>query len=46
VKLPQHELGAVPLWAVAIEMKFLRGQEALEQKLEEVLRREQDKEEH
>jgi tetraacyldisaccharide 4'-kinase len=44
VKLPQQDLGGVPLWAVAIEMKFLRGQEALEQKLEDVLRREQDKE--
>jgi tetraacyldisaccharide 4'-kinase len=46
VKLPQHELGGVPLWAVAIEMKFLRGQEALEQKLEDVSRKEQGKEEH
>jgi tetraacyldisaccharide 4'-kinase len=46
VKLAQHELGGLPLWAVAIEMKFLRGQEALEQRLEEVLRQERGKEEH
>ncbi len=37
VKLPQHELGGVPLWAVAIEMRFLRGQDALERLLDEVL---------
>jgi tetraacyldisaccharide 4'-kinase len=46
VKLPHHELGGLPLWAVAIEMKFLRGQEALEQILEQVLRQAQHKEEH
>jgi tetraacyldisaccharide 4'-kinase len=38
VKLPQHELGGLPLWAVAIEMKFLCGQEALERLLDEVLK--------
>ena len=46
VKLPQQQLGGVPLWAVAIEMKFLRGQEALEQILDEVLRQAQSREEH
>jgi tetraacyldisaccharide 4'-kinase len=46
VKLPQHELGGVPLWAVAIEIKFLRGQEALEQILEQLLRLAQHREEH
>jgi tetraacyldisaccharide 4'-kinase len=46
VKLPQGELGGLPLWAVAIEMKFLRGQEALELRLEEVLKQEQGKEVH
>jgi tetraacyldisaccharide 4'-kinase len=30
VKLPQQQLGGVPLWAVAIEMKFLRGQKQFE----------------
>jgi tetraacyldisaccharide 4'-kinase len=30
VKLPSHELGRIPLWAVAIEMKFLAGQSKLE----------------
>jgi hypothetical protein len=39
VKLPQHELGGVPLWAVAIEMKFLRGQETLERILDGVCER-------
>jgi tetraacyldisaccharide 4'-kinase len=38
VKLRQPELGSVPLWAVAIEMQFLRGQEALEGALERVTR--------
>jgi tetraacyldisaccharide 4'-kinase len=45
VKLPQRELDGMPLWAVAIEMKFLGGQEALEQRLDEVLKQEQGKEE-
>ncbi len=34
VKLRQNQLGDVPLWAVSIEMQFLRGQEALERMLE------------
>ena len=38
VKLPQHELGGVPLWAVAIEMKFLSGQEAFEKIVDDVIR--------
>jgi tetraacyldisaccharide 4'-kinase len=38
VKLPQHELGGVPLWAVSIEIKFLAGKELLEQQLDQVLR--------
>ena len=46
VKLPQHELAGIPLWAVAIEMKFLRGQESFEQILEEVLRTARNREEH
>jgi tetraacyldisaccharide 4'-kinase len=46
VKLPQHELGGTPLWAVSIETKFLAGKELLEQQLEKVLRRLQSREEH
>jgi tetraacyldisaccharide 4'-kinase len=38
VKLPQAELGDVPIWAVAIEMKFLRGQESFERAVDDVLR--------
>ncbi len=39
VKSPQEELGEVPLWAVTIEMRFLSGQDALEQLLERIARR-------
>jgi tetraacyldisaccharide 4'-kinase len=39
VKLPHYELTGVPLWAVAIEMKFLRGEGALEQQLENLLQK-------
>ncbi len=46
VKLPQPELGGVPLWAVSIEIKFLAGKELLEQQLEKVLRVSQRREEH
>lgn len=46
VKLQRHELGRVPLWALAIKMKFLRGQEALEQILEDVLQKARSKEDH
>ncbi len=40
VKVRQDNLGDLPLWAIAIEMRFLRGQEALEQMLQRVARRE------
>lgn len=33
VKLRQDELNTVPLWAIAIEMQFLSGQEAFEAKV-------------
>jgi tetraacyldisaccharide 4'-kinase len=46
VKLPFHELGGIPLCALAIEMKFLRGQEALEQTTEVILQKARSKEEH
>lgn len=36
VKVPQENLGGVPLWAVAIEMKFQAGQHALENALKRV----------
>ncbi len=35
VKIPRDQLGDVPLWAVSIEMQFLSGQEAFEQRLRE-----------
>jgi tetraacyldisaccharide 4'-kinase len=38
VKVRKNELGGVPLWAVAIEMQFLSGKEAMEQALQRVLR--------
>jgi tetraacyldisaccharide 4'-kinase len=38
VKIPQQQLGGVPLWAVAIEMKFLRGQQELERILDSVVK--------
>ncbi len=38
VKLRSHELGHVPLWAVAIEMRFLRGQESLERMVDELVK--------
>jgi tetraacyldisaccharide 4'-kinase len=46
VKLQRHELGGVPLWALAIEMKFLRGQEVFEQIVEAVLQKERSEDEH
>ncbi len=46
VKLPQSELGGVPLWAVSIEIKFLAGKELLEQQLAQILRQAQRGEEH
>jgi tetraacyldisaccharide 4'-kinase len=36
VKVAQENLGGVPLWAVAIEMKFKAGQDALEDSLKRV----------
>jgi tetraacyldisaccharide 4'-kinase len=45
VKLRQHQIGNVPLWAVNIEIQFLRGQESLERMLEQVMRREGIKDE-
>ena len=39
VKAPQEKLGEVPLWAVAIEMRFLAGQDALEQIIERIAQR-------
>lgn len=39
VKVPQQLLGTVPLWAVAIEMQFLTGQQALEQRIETIARK-------
>lgn len=30
VKLPERQLGEIPLWAVAIEMRFLAGQDEVE----------------
>ena len=39
VKVEQDHLGEIPLWAVAIDMQFLSGQEALEQTLERVARK-------
>jgi tetraacyldisaccharide 4'-kinase len=38
VKIRQDKLADLPLWAVAIEMQFLRGQEALESKVAGTLR--------
>jgi tetraacyldisaccharide 4'-kinase len=37
VKVPYETLGEIPLWAVAIEMRFLVGKDAFEQRLECVL---------
>jgi tetraacyldisaccharide 4'-kinase len=39
VKVQQDRLGNLPLWAVAIEMRFLSGQDSLEQLLERVARK-------
>jgi tetraacyldisaccharide 4'-kinase len=39
VKLQTPELGRIPLWAVAIEMQFLRGQQSLEQLIDRVVPR-------
>jgi tetraacyldisaccharide 4'-kinase len=38
VKCRRDELGGLPLWAVAIEMKFLAGQEALEEQMRQLLK--------
>jgi tetraacyldisaccharide 4'-kinase len=46
VKLAFHELGGIPLWALTIEMKFLRGQDVFEQILEDVLRKTRSRDEH
>jgi tetraacyldisaccharide 4'-kinase len=37
VKIRQQKLGGIPLWALAIEIKFLSGQNLIEQLLERVL---------
>jgi tetraacyldisaccharide 4'-kinase len=37
VKVSHTELGSVPLWAVAIEMRFQSGQDAFEKALERVI---------
>jgi tetraacyldisaccharide 4'-kinase len=42
VKLQQPELSGVPLWAVSIEMKFLAGQELLQQQLDQVFRQKRE----
>jgi tetraacyldisaccharide 4'-kinase len=39
VKLQTHEIGGIPLWAVSIEMQFLRGQELLEQLIDRIVPR-------
>jgi tetraacyldisaccharide 4'-kinase len=39
VKAPREKLGSVPLWAVAIDIQFLAGREALEQILEQAVRK-------
>jgi tetraacyldisaccharide 4'-kinase len=39
VKIRQDKLGALPLWAVAIEMRILRGQETLERPLKDIVRK-------
>lgn len=39
VKVPQEKLGNIPLWAVAIEMQFLTGQQAFEQRIETIARK-------
>lgn len=39
VKVQQDRLGDLPLWAIAIEMQFLSGQEALETLVESVVRK-------
>lgn len=44
VKLQLPMLNGIPLWAVNIEMKFLAGQQLLEEQLDQVFRRK--KEEH
>jgi tetraacyldisaccharide 4'-kinase len=42
VKCRRDELGGLPLWAVAIEMKFLAGQEALEERIRQLIGRSAD----
>lgn len=39
VKVEQDQLGDLPLWAVAIEMQFLTGQQELERRVESVVRK-------
>lgn len=39
VKVRQDEIGGIPLWAVAIEMQFLAGQQELESRVEHVARK-------
>lgn len=38
VKICQHQLGHIPLWAVNIEMRFLAGQETLDRILDRAIR--------
>lgn len=39
VKVEREKLGNLPLWAVAIEMRFLAGQQELEHRLESIVRK-------
>lgn len=39
VKVAQEKLRNIPLWAVAIEMRFLSGQQAFEQRIEAIARK-------
>jgi tetraacyldisaccharide 4'-kinase len=39
IKVRQPQINGRPLWAISIEMRFLSGQDALEQHLEKVLQR-------
>ncbi len=39
VKVRQNKLGNLPLWAVAIEIRILRGQETLERLLEQIVQK-------
>jgi tetraacyldisaccharide 4'-kinase len=42
VKLQQPELNGISLWAVSIEIRFLAGQESLEEKLDQVPQRKRE----